>query len=99
MRRFICWRVRFIDEGDEVLLCTPSFFMYDVSCSMMTSKLVRVQADDSFAFPMENFLAAITPRTKLIMIATPNNPTGQIVSLGAGVGDLRGGAAGRGDGG
>ncbi len=70
----------FLDEGDEVLLCTPSFFMYDVSCSMMTSNIVRVQADDSFAFPMERFLAAITPRTKLIMIATPNNPTGQIVS-------------------
>ena len=70
----------FLDEGDEVLLCTPSFFMYDVSCSMMTSKIVRVQADDSFAFPMDRFLAAITPRTKLIMIATPNNPTGQIVS-------------------
>jgi histidinol-phosphate aminotransferase len=70
----------FLDEGDEVLLCTPSFFMYDVSCSMMTTKLVRVQADDSFAFPMERFLKAITPRTKLIFIATPNNPTGQIVS-------------------
>jgi histidinol-phosphate aminotransferase len=70
----------FLEEEDEVLLCTPSFFMYDVSCSMMTSKLVRVQADEGFAFPMERFLAAITPRTKLIMIATPNNPTGQIVS-------------------
>ena len=70
----------FLDADDEVLLCTPSFFMYDVSCSMMTEKLVRVQADDSFAFPMERFLAAITPRTKLILIATPNNPTGQIVS-------------------
>ena len=70
----------FLDADDEVLLCTPSFFMYDVSCSMMTTKLVRVQADDSFAFPMERFLAAITPRTKLILIATPNNPTGQIVS-------------------
>jgi histidinol-phosphate aminotransferase len=70
----------FLDEDDEVLLVTPSFFMYDVSCSMMTQNLVRVQADDSFAFPMERFLAAISPRTKLIMIATPNNPTGQIVS-------------------
>ena len=70
----------FLDEGDEVLLCTPSFFMYDVSCSMMTSKVVRVQADDSFAFPLERFRAAITPQTKLIMIATPNNPTGRPVS-------------------
>jgi histidinol-phosphate aminotransferase len=54
--------------------------MYDVSCSIMTPHLVRVQADDSFAFPLERILAAITPRTKLIMIATPNNPTGQTVS-------------------
>jgi len=70
----------FLEADDEVLLVTPSFFMYDVSCSMMTQKLVRVQADDSFVFPMERFLAAITPQTKLILIATPNNPTGQIVS-------------------
>jgi histidinol-phosphate aminotransferase len=70
----------FLDQGDEVLLCTPSFFMYDVSCSMMTSNLIRIQAGDNFAFPLDRFLAAITPRTRLIMIATPNNPTGQTVS-------------------
>jgi histidinol-phosphate aminotransferase len=70
----------FLEAEDEVLLCTPSFFMYDVSCSMMTSKITRVQADDSFEFPLQRFLAAITPRTKLICVASPNNPTGQIVS-------------------
>jgi histidinol-phosphate aminotransferase len=70
----------FLDQGDEVLLCTPSFFMYDVSCSMMTSNLIRIQADDTFQFPLDRILAAITPRTRLIMIATPNNPTGQTVS-------------------
>jgi len=70
----------FLDEGDEALVCTPSFFMYDVSISMMTSGLRRVQADDSFEFPFERFLAAITPRTKLIIIASPNNPTGVTVS-------------------
>jgi histidinol-phosphate aminotransferase len=70
----------FLDQGDEVLLCTPSFFMYDVSCSMMTSNLIRIQADDTFQFPLDRILAAITARTRLIMIATPNNPTGQTVS-------------------
>ncbi len=70
----------FLDEGDEALICTPTFFMYDVSISMMTSKLVRVQTDDSLAFPFERFLAAITPRTKLIIVASPNNPTGAVVS-------------------
>jgi histidinol-phosphate aminotransferase len=70
----------FLDEGDEALICTPTFFMYDVSISLMTSGLTRVQSDDSFLFPYERFLAAITPKTKLIIVASPNNPTGATVS-------------------
>lgn len=70
----------FLDEGDEALICTPTFFMYDVSISMMTSKLTRVQTDDSLAFPFERFLEAVTPATRLIIVASPNNPTGSVVS-------------------
>jgi histidinol-phosphate aminotransferase len=70
----------FLDEGDEALICTPTFFMYDVSVGMMTSGLIKVQTDDALEFPFERFLAAITPRTKLIIIASPNNPTGATVS-------------------
>jgi histidinol-phosphate aminotransferase len=72
--------VAFLDEGDEALICTPTFFMYDVSISLMTSGLKRVQTDDTLAFPFERFLSAITPKTKLIIIASPNNPTGATVS-------------------
>jgi histidinol-phosphate aminotransferase len=39
-----------------------------------------VQADVSLEFPYERFLAGITSRTKLIMVASPNNPTGAVVS-------------------
>lgn len=70
----------FLDPDDEALISTPTFFMYDVSVQMMTTHLVRVQAGETFAFPFERFLAAITERTKLIMIASPNNPTGTVVS-------------------
>jgi histidinol-phosphate aminotransferase len=70
----------FLDEGDEALICTPTFFMYDVSIGMMTSQLKRVQTDDSMEFPFERFMAAITPKTKLIIVASPNNPTGATVS-------------------
>lgn len=70
----------FLDEGDEALICPPTFFMYDVSVSMMTSQLKRIQADESLAFPFERFLAAITPKTKLIIVASPNNPTGSTIS-------------------
>jgi histidinol-phosphate aminotransferase len=73
--------VTYLDAGDEALIATPGFFMYDVSIELMTpGGLRKVQADESLAFPYERFLAAITPRTKLIIVASPNNPTGAIVS-------------------
>jgi histidinol-phosphate aminotransferase len=70
----------FLEEGDEALIATPTFFMYDVSICMMTRGLVKVQADESLEFPFERFLAAITDKTKLIIVASPNNPTGATVS-------------------
>jgi histidinol-phosphate aminotransferase len=70
----------FLEEGDEALIATPTFFMYDVSVGMMTAGLKRVQSDASLKFPVERFLEAITPRTKLIMVSSPNNPTGATVS-------------------
>ncbi len=70
----------FLDEGDEALIAPPTFFMYDVNISMMTRGLVKVQADETMEFPFERFLAAITDKTKLIIVATPNNPTGTPVS-------------------
>ncbi len=69
----------FLEDGDEALICTPTFFMYDVSIRMMTRGLVKVQADDTLQFPIQRFLAAITGRTKLIIVASPNNPTGAVV--------------------
>ena len=70
----------FLDPGDEALICTPTFFMYDVNVAMMGATLIKVQADDTLAFPFERFLKAITPKTKLIIVASPNNPTGATVS-------------------
>lgn len=69
----------FLEEDDEAMICTPTFFMYEVSARMMTEHLIRVQTDESLEFPYERFLAAITPRTKLIMVASPNNPTGATI--------------------
>jgi histidinol-phosphate aminotransferase len=70
----------FLEQGDEALISTPTFFMYDVGVLMMTPNLIKVQAGDTFEFPFERFMAAITPRTKLIVVASPNNPTGIVVS-------------------
>jgi histidinol-phosphate aminotransferase len=70
----------FLEEDDEALIQTPTFFMYEVSAGMMTAHVEKVQADASLEFPYEKFLEAITAKTKLIMVASPNNPTGSVVS-------------------
>lgn len=70
----------FLEDGDEAIISPPSFFMYDVSISLMTRGLVKVQADETLQFPFERVLSAINERTRLIIVATPNNPTGATVS-------------------
>jgi histidinol-phosphate aminotransferase len=70
----------FLEEDDEAIICPPTFFMYEVSVRMMTANLRRVQADATLEFPYARFLEAITPKTKLIIVASPNNPTGAVVS-------------------
>jgi histidinol-phosphate aminotransferase len=70
----------FLEADDEALIATPSFFMYDVSVQMMTPHLRKVQSDATMGFPFERFITAITERTKLIIVASPNNPTGAVVS-------------------
>ena len=70
----------FLEAEDEAVISTPSFFMYDVSVQMMTPHLKKVQAGPTLEFPFERFMAAITERTKLMIVASPNNPTGAVVS-------------------
>jgi histidinol-phosphate aminotransferase len=72
--------VTFLEDGDEALISTPTFFMYDVGISLMTPGLVKIQADETLEFPFERFMAAISEKTKLIIVASPNNPTGSVVS-------------------
>jgi histidinol-phosphate aminotransferase len=70
----------FLDEGDEALIWTPTFFMYDVNVALFAPEgLRRVQSDASMEFPLERFLAGINAKTKLIIVASPNNPTGAVV--------------------
>ena len=67
----------YLDEQSEILLPVPTYSMYEVYASATGATIVPVQAArDHFAFPFEQVLAAITPRTQLIALANPNSPTG-----------------------
>ena len=69
----------YLGPGDEMLLPVPTYSMYAVYASGTDAKLIEVQADNEFRFPLEPLLARITPATKVIAIANPNSPTGQAV--------------------
>jgi histidinol-phosphate aminotransferase len=64
-----------LDPGDEVVTGWPSFVSYVLDPLKMAAVPVRVPlADDRF--DLDALLDAITERTKLVFVATPNNPTG-----------------------
>jgi histidinol-phosphate aminotransferase len=65
----------YIDPGDEVVYPWLSFEAYPVNVQMMGGVPVTVPLVDN-RFDMEAVVAAVTDRTKMIMLATPNNPTG-----------------------
>jgi histidinol-phosphate aminotransferase len=69
----------YLAEGDEMLFADPTFVMYPIYGHSTGARVVRVRADDDFAFPTRQILAAISPHTRLITIANPNNPTGTVV--------------------
>jgi histidinol-phosphate aminotransferase len=64
-----------LDPGDEVVTGWPSFPSYVLDPLKLAAVPVRVPLRDD-RFDLEAILDAITPRTKLVFIATPNNPTG-----------------------
>jgi histidinol-phosphate aminotransferase len=71
----------FLDAGDELLLPVPTYTMYEVYASMTEAQTVLVQADDDFKFPFEKLQGAISARTKIVLIANPNSPTGSTATI------------------
>jgi histidinol-phosphate aminotransferase len=70
----------FLDSGDEIIVVTPAFAMYEVFGQASGAKVVQVPAGPDFAFPCEKILLAIGPRTRMVVITNPNNPTGATAS-------------------
>ncbi len=69
-----------INPGDEVLIFAPYWVSYSemVKLAEGTSVIVEGSFDNNFKVTPEQFEAAITPKTKLVMFASPNNPTGSV---------------------
>ncbi|MBR4013856.1 MAG: aminotransferase class I/II-fold pyridoxal phosphate-dependent enzyme [Clostridia bacterium] len=71
-----------IEAGDEVIIPTPSFVCYAPITRMAggTPVIVETTYKDKFKLTPEALKAAITPRTKMLVLPYPNNPTGAIMT-------------------
>lgn len=78
--RQIC--MAYVDPGDEVVYPWLSFEAYPISVTTMGGVPVTVPLSDN-AFDLDAVAEAVTDKTKMILLATPNNPTGTAVSTAA----------------
>lgn len=71
----------FVDPGDEVIVPTPSFVCYDPLASLAGAKVVTIptKEEDRFRLTADELRAAVTDKTKLLVLPFPNNPTGAIM--------------------
>jgi histidinol-phosphate aminotransferase len=72
----------FLQPGEEVIQHTPCFGIYKLRCNILGGKLVSVPMvykDRQLLFDPAAILAAITEKTKIIVVANPNNPSGNFM--------------------
>ena len=70
-----------LDPGDEVLIPMPSYVSY-LPCAVLANGVpvpINLKAENDFRLTAEELEAAITPKTKLLVMPFPNNPTGAIM--------------------
>lgn len=70
-----------LDPGDEVLIPQPSYVSYEPCCVLAngTPVIIELKAENEFRLTAAELEAAITPKTKLLVLPFPNNPTGAVM--------------------
>lgn len=70
-----------LDPGDEVLIPQPSYVSY-LPCAVLANGVpvvIELKAENEFRLTPEELEAAITPKTKILVLPFPNNPTGAVM--------------------
>ncbi len=70
-----------VNEGDEVIIPQPSYVSYEPCAVLANAKpvIINLKAENEFRLKPEELKAAITPKTKVLILPFPNNPTGSIM--------------------
>lgn len=69
----------FLKEGEAVINCSPTFGMYPFNTELCGGVVVDIPRKEDFSLDIELIKEAIDKKTKLIFLASPNNPTGNLV--------------------
>ncbi|MFQ5729627.1 MAG: histidinol-phosphate transaminase, partial [Waddliaceae bacterium] len=69
-----------VKPDEEVIIPEPSFSMFDILCDRVGARILKVPYGENYAFPEQELGDAISDRTKLVIIANPNNPTGTLAT-------------------
>lgn len=69
----------YLEPSDEAVIVTPTFSMYRLYAEATGATVRAVQADDTLQFPYRRIQDAIHSGTRLVMLASPNNPTGTVI--------------------
>jgi len=64
----------------EAIIPEPAFEIFGFDAEVVGARVVRVMPQPDFVFALDDVLAAITPRTRVVFITNPNNPTGVAVA-------------------
>ncbi len=69
-----------VNEGDEVIVLDPTFSSYADVVRMVGARVVSVPVPDTAAVDVAAVRAAVTPRTRMLVLNFPCNPTGQLIT-------------------
>lgn len=66
-------------KEDNIIILPPTYGMYEVSASVNNVEIQKIPLTTDYQLDTEKIIAAINPKTKLIFICSPNNPTGNLI--------------------
>lgn len=66
------------DPGDEVIVVSPYYFNHEMAITMANARVIVVPSDDQYGLQVDAIEAALSPRTRMVVTISPNNPAGVV---------------------
>lgn len=73
------WHI-FLSVGDNIICCPPTFSLYTTITTFCGAYVLEVPRTEDYEIDVEAILHMLTPETKMIVLCSPNNPTGNPIS-------------------